>query len=50
MNAKAIEGIKHSTMACTDQLNEIIKDTGKSLKSHGERSYLFIYFFFFCGF
>ncbi|KAK7854009.1 hypothetical protein CFP56_033781 [Quercus suber] len=38
MNAKAIEGIKHSRMACTNQLKEIIKDAGKSLKSHGESS------------
>nr|POE48456.1 hypothetical protein CFP56_66099 [Quercus suber] len=38
MNAKAIEGIKHSRMAYTDQLKEIIKDAGKSLKSHGESS------------
>ena len=38
MNAKEIEGIKHSRMACTDQLKEIIKDAGKSLKSHGESS------------
>ena len=38
MNSKTIEGIKHSRMACTDQLKEIIKDAGKSLKSHGESS------------
>ena len=38
MKAKAIEGIKHSGMTCTDQLKEIIKDVGKSLKSHGESS------------
>ena len=38
MNAKAIEGVKHSRMACMDQLKEIIKDVGKSLKSHGESS------------
>ena len=40
MNAKAIEGVKHSRMACMDQLKEIIKDVGKSLKSHGESSRL----------
>ena len=45
MNAKLIEGIKNSRMACTDQLKEIIKDAGKSLKSHGERSFFFFFFF-----
>ena len=40
LNAKEIKGIKHSRMACTDQLKEIIKDAGKSLKSHGESSRL----------
>ena len=40
LNAKEIKGIKHSRMACTDQLKEIIKDVGKSLKSHGESSSL----------
>ena len=40
MNAKAIEGVKHSRMACMDQLKEIIKEVGKSLKSHGESSRL----------
>ena len=40
MNAKAIEGVKHSRMACMDQLKEIIKDVGKSLKSNGESSRL----------
>ena len=40
LNAKEIKGIKHSRMACTDQLKEIIKDAGKSLKSHGESSCL----------
>ena len=38
LNAKEIKGIKHSRMACTDQIKEIIKDAGKSLKSHGESS------------
>ncbi|KAM4099776.1 hypothetical protein ACB094_05G017300 [Castanea mollissima] len=35
-DAKAVEGIKHSRKAWTDQLKIIIKDAEKSLKSYGE--------------
>ena len=38
MDTKAVEGIKHSRMAWTYQLKEIIKDAEKSLKSLGESS------------
>ncbi|XP_030968224.1 probable disease resistance RPP8-like protein 2 [Quercus lobata] len=38
MDSKAVEGIKHSRMAWTDQLKIIIKDAEKSLKSYGESS------------
>nr|XP_023895553.1 putative disease resistance RPP13-like protein 3 [Quercus suber] len=38
MVAKAVEGIKHSRMAWTDQLKIIFKDAERSLKSYAESS------------